>query len=95
DMADTGGVFAASCFFNDYMSDDGFNDFRMWLISRGRDTYMAALKNPDTLADLEMPEDIQSTMDTRWEGYGYVAPIMLISRPDAQMMFTTLWSSVR
>lgn len=28
DLADTGGVFAASCFLNAYMSDDGFNDFR-------------------------------------------------------------------
>jgi len=73
DTADTGGVFAASCFLNDYMSDDGFIDFRMWLISRGKNVYMTALKNPDTLADLELPEDIQSTMDTRWEGYGYVA----------------------
>jgi len=73
DMADTGGIFATSCFLNDYMSDDGFNDFRMWLISRGKDTYMTALKNPDSLADLELPEDIQSMMDTRWEGYGYVA----------------------
>ena len=73
DSADTGGVFAASCFLNDYMSDDGFNDFRMWLISRGRDVYMAALKDPDTLADLKLPEDIQATMDTRWESYGYVA----------------------
>ena len=72
-MADTGSVFAASCFLNDYMSDDGFIDFRMWLISRGKNVYMAALKNPDTLADLELPEDIQSTMDTRWEVYGYVA----------------------
>ncbi len=73
DLANTGGVFAASCFLNNYMSDDGFNDFRMWLISRGKDVYMAALKDPDTLADLELPEDIQSTMDTRWEAYGYVA----------------------
>jgi len=73
DMADTGGIFAAACALTDYMSSDGFNDFRMWLISQGRDVYMAALKNPDTLAALELPEDIQATMDTRFESYGYVA----------------------
>lgn len=33
-------------------SDDGFMDFRGWLISRGRDIYEAALVNPDSLAYL-------------------------------------------
>ena len=73
DLADTGGIFAAACALNDYMSSDGYNDFRMWLISQGRDVYMAALNNPDTLAALELPDDIQTTMDTRFESYGYVA----------------------
>ncbi len=67
DVADSSGVFAASCILNDYMSDDGFMDFRAWLISRGKDVYLAALKNPDTLAGIDIPED------TRFELYGYVA----------------------
>ena len=29
---------------------DGFEDFRAWLIAQGRETYLAALKNPDSLA---------------------------------------------
>ena len=33
-------------------SDDGFRDFRVWLVGRGRHAYEAALKNPDTLADI-------------------------------------------
>lgn len=66
-FADTSGVFAASCILNDYMSDDGFMDFRAWLISRGKEVYLAALKNPDTLAGIDIPED------TRFESYGYVA----------------------
>jgi hypothetical protein len=66
-LADTGGVFAASCILNDYMSDDGFMDFRTWLISRGREVYMAALRNPDSLAERKIPKD------TRFESYGYVA----------------------
>jgi hypothetical protein len=67
-LADTSGVFAASCCLNSYMSDDGFNDFRMWLISQGKDVYLAALKNPDTLAKLDTPKDT-----TRFEPYGYIA----------------------
>lgn len=66
-IADTSGIYAAACLTNDFMSDDGFYDFRMWLISRGREVYMAALKAPDTLAALNIPED------TRFESYGYVA----------------------
>jgi hypothetical protein len=34
-------------------SDDGFEYFRRWLVSRGRDTYERALADPDTLARLE------------------------------------------
>lgn len=33
-------------------SDDGFIDFRAWLIAQGKDIYMAALKDPDSLADV-------------------------------------------
>jgi hypothetical protein len=34
---------------NGGMSDDGFTDFRYWLISRGRDVYERALADPDSL----------------------------------------------
>lgn len=68
DLADTSGLFAASCCLNDSMSDDGFNDFRMWLISQGKEAYLAALKNPDSLAKLDTPKNT-----TRFEPYGYVA----------------------
>ena len=37
-------------------TDDGFLDFRSWLISRGRHIYAAALRNPDTLADVVDPQ---------------------------------------
>lgn len=33
-------------------TDDGFIDFRMWLVGQGKDVYMAALKDPDSLADV-------------------------------------------
>src|SRR5262249_11979100 len=31
---------------------EGFRDFRAWLVGRGRHPYEAALKNPDSLADI-------------------------------------------
>jgi Protein of unknown function (DUF4240) len=34
-------------------SDDGFEYFRRWLVSRGHDVYEAALADPDSLAELE------------------------------------------
>lgn len=35
-------------------SDDGFEYFCRWLISRGREVYQSALKDPESLADLEV-----------------------------------------
>jgi len=32
-------------------SDDGFDYFRYWLVSRGKDVYMAAIVNADSLCD--------------------------------------------
>lgn len=34
-------------------SDDGFEYFRRWLVSRGRDAYEVALADPDSLAQLD------------------------------------------
>ena len=31
-------------------SDDGFSDFRMWLIAQGKEVYLNALKDPDALS---------------------------------------------
>ena len=36
-----------------YTSDDGFIDFRAWLISQGKEAYFSALNDPDTMADLD------------------------------------------
>ena len=35
-------------------TDDGFIDFRNWLIAQGKDIYLAALKDPDTLAEVPL-----------------------------------------
>lgn len=42
---------AASVIDRGDCSDDGFIDFRGWLIAQGREVYLAALKDPDSLAD--------------------------------------------
>ena len=50
---------AASVIVRGGCSDDGFMDFRQWLVGQGRDVYMAALKDPDTLADAPPYHDWQ------------------------------------
>ena len=42
---------AASVMERGGCTDDGFTDFRGWLIAQGREVYMAALRDPDSLAD--------------------------------------------
>ena len=42
---------AASVMERHSCSDDSFIDFRAWLVGQDRDVYMAALKDPDSLAD--------------------------------------------
>lgn len=51
-------------------SDDGFLDFRTWLISRGKDWFERALKDPDSLA--EYPGDLQEG-GAMFEEFAYVA----------------------
>ena len=40
-------------------TDDGFIDFREWLVAQGKEVYMAALKDPDTLADASSYQEQQ------------------------------------
>ena len=49
-------------------SDDGFIDFRSWLISRGHDMYVDALQSPDSLAKYDF-----AFSEVEFESYGYVA----------------------
>ena len=52
DLAYKYGLWSAASVMLDGCSDDGFIDFRGWLIAQGKDVYLAALKDPDSLADL-------------------------------------------
>ena len=51
-----------------HCSDDGFDDFRGWLISRGQSAYEGALADPDSIASV-VPHDHQCQV----EGFRYVA----------------------
>lgn len=47
----TSEMWCAGYLMNGGCSDDGFEYFRLWVISRGRKVYEAALANPDNLID--------------------------------------------
>jgi hypothetical protein len=51
-------------------SDDGFHYFRLWLISRGRETFESVLSNPDALAALA-PDD---PGELEFEELAFLAP---------------------
>ena len=60
-------LWAAAYIINGGCSDDGFHDFRAWLISEGPATYEAALADPASLANLP------HVGDASLESFGYVA----------------------
>ena len=50
-------------------SDDGFEYFRSWMISKGRDVFEAVLAKPDNLADL-LVADVEGVLE--FEEFAYV-----------------------
>lgn len=50
-------LWAAAYIIQGGCSDDGFDYFRGWLISQGKRVYLNALRDPDSLADLNIEED--------------------------------------
>lgn len=51
DRSYTWGLWGAAYVAHGGASDDGFEYFRLWLISKGSDVFEAVLKDPDSLAD--------------------------------------------
>ena len=60
-------VWAAAYIINGGCSDDGFDYFKDWLISRGEKIFKDALSDPETLINIATP------WDTEFEGFSYVA----------------------
>lgn len=58
ELADKYGLWnAATLMQEDVCYSDGFEDFRAWLIAQGKDIYLSALKNPDSLVDVPDCDD--------------------------------------
>jgi len=49
-------LFAAASIL-DEMSDDDFDYFRFWLISRGEQAFLECVKNPEALAEVAEPDE--------------------------------------
>lgn len=49
-------LIGAACFLGCGQSDDGFEDFRAWLISKGRVTYERVLRDPGILAEFNFED---------------------------------------
>lgn len=73
-------------------SDDGFYDFRSWLIGQGKEVYEKALVDPESLAEMLEPRHRDEVADGRlayasWEAYelktGHEMPIGLLAPYDA------------
>lgn len=62
-------MWCAGFIMNGGCSDDGFEYFRNWVISRGKEVYYKAKENPDSLID-QIDEDIE---DFDFEDFWYVA----------------------
>lgn len=73
DLAYKDKLWAAAAVMHNGCSDDGFIDFRAWLTARGKDVYLKALANPDSLADVAVVQDfareVCSSESTPLNGY--------------------------
>ncbi|RZO56353.1 MAG: DUF4240 domain-containing protein [Sandaracinaceae bacterium] len=70
-QANTWDLWAAAYLLGGGCSHDGFTDFRSWLISLGRSWFERAMKEPDSLAEVQFgPHEEQ---DSFFEEYAYVA----------------------
>jgi hypothetical protein len=54
-------LWGAAYLINGGCSDDGFIDFRSWLLLQGRDVFQAAVSDPDSLANVLGPKDFDRT----------------------------------
>ena|SRR5689334_16669837 len=64
-------LWGAAYVINGGCSDDGFTDFRSWVISMGRDVYERAVNDPESLADIEVGPGGEE--DASFEEFAYVA----------------------
>lgn len=74
-----------------HSEENGFLSFRLWLISRGKDAYLGALKNPQTVETL-----IQNCGDPHFERldyaayYAFEAKLFLVGSMQQEDLFTAM-----
>ncbi len=73
-------LWGAAYVINGGCSDDGFDYFRDWLISEGRQRFDAALENPESLADMDIDEG-----EAEFEEFRYVVLEVFEERTGHQM----------
>ena len=77
-------LWAASAALGAHCTDDGFDYFRAWLISRGKVVYMNAMRDPDSLALVPREGETLSFEQFGYAAYeAYDAKLLLID-PDSQ-----------
>jgi len=64
-------LWGAAYLINGGCSDDGFIDFRDWLVARGRAVYEAAILDPDSLAD-QISHAYEVDKDILWSAIFFV-----------------------
>jgi len=65
----TSEMWCAGYIMNGGCSDDGFEYFRNWIISRGKETFYSAKETPDNL----ISEYLENKFEYEFEGFWYVA----------------------
>ena len=70
DRAYSWDLWGAAYIMGEGCSDDGFIDFRSWLVSMGRETYTRALSDPESLTDVVVGPDGEE--DVFFEEFAYV-----------------------
>ncbi len=82
-------LWAAGYLMNGGCSDDGFAYFRAWLISQGRRVYEAALRDPDSLAEVADPQRDDNEAEDLWG----IAQQIYREKTGADMIVEFRWSA--
>lgn len=82
-------LWAAAYVINGGCGDDGFDYFRGWLTAQGKDVFMSALADPDSLADIDVEMDEAYDEDMLAAGFSaYFEKTAAISRDYEKAMAT-------
>ncbi|MCG2418260.1 DUF4240 domain-containing protein [Aequorivita sp. F47161] len=74
-------LWAGAYIMNGGCSDDCFSDFRGWLIGQGKEVYDNAMRNPETLVELNYDFN-----NDDWEGLSYVPRAVYLKKTGGKEM---------